>query len=164
MTAFAIPTHGAHSHVPCRAVSRGHTHRGLAEPVEVDAQVCFDAINGSRKGDSSQEQGEEDHIWHGGRDPHDLGEDASLAARPPVDREGAQVTLRVCVRERWPLTGKPHIPDSHRPPAQQKPTGMRLLLPPVYCIFTGGEGGTDTAQRSIFLHLAQCRWQQWLKP
>lgn len=56
------------------AVSGGHTHRRLAEPMEVYAQVCSDAIDGPRESDSSQKQGKEDHIWHGGCDPHNLGE------------------------------------------------------------------------------------------
>lgn len=44
----------------------------FAELMEVNAQVCFDAVRGSKKNDSSQEQHKKDHIWHGDHNPHGL--------------------------------------------------------------------------------------------
>ena len=58
-----------------RGLGGRRTHRGLAEPVEVHAQVSADAVQGPRERDASQEQCQQDHIGHGGRDPHDLGRD-----------------------------------------------------------------------------------------
>lgn len=62
------------------AESGGRTHRGLAEPMEVHAQVRSDAVHGPRESDASQEQRKEDHVRHGSRDPHDLGR--ARVARP----------------------------------------------------------------------------------
>lgn len=44
----------------------------LAELIEINVQVHFDAICGSEKTDYSQEQHKEDHIWHGDHNPQGL--------------------------------------------------------------------------------------------
>lgn len=73
------------------AVGGGHTHRRLAEPTEVYAQVRSDAIDGPRESDSSQKQGEEDHVRHGGRDPHNLGEHSIIRRhQPPAGRAASR--------------------------------------------------------------------------
>lgn len=66
------------------AMSGGRTHRGLAEPMEVHAQVRSDAVHGPRESDASQEQRKEDHVRHGGRDPHDLGRAHAVQPHQPL--------------------------------------------------------------------------------
>lgn len=39
--------------------------RHLKEPMEINALIHFDVVNGSRKSGSSQEQGKEDHARQG---------------------------------------------------------------------------------------------------
>lgn len=108
-----------------RATCGRHTHGRLAEPVEVHAQVRFDAVHGAGQSDASQEQGEQHHVGHGGRDPHDLGRGRrhGLPGRPGPG-PGREVTLTAGA-EGGVASGSPHTPNGHRTPAQQMPAGAR---------------------------------------
>lgn len=110
-----------------RATCGRHTHGRLAEPVEVHAQVRFDAVHSAGQSDASQEQGEQHHVGHGGRDPHDLGRGRrhGLPGRPgPGPGPGREVTLTAGA-EGGVASGNPHTPNGHRTPAQQMPAGAR---------------------------------------
>lgn len=58
--------------LPRIAMAKEETDLRLAEPEEIHAQVGFDAVHGPGEGDAPQEQHSQDHIGHGGRDPHHL--------------------------------------------------------------------------------------------
>lgn len=59
-----------HMHSPPSA----GTHLSVTESQEVHREVGLNAINGSRQSDSTEQQHSQDHIGHGGCDPHNLKE------------------------------------------------------------------------------------------
>lgn len=56
-------------------------HLGFAESPEVHRQVGLNAIDGSRQGDSADQQHSQDHIGHCGCDPHNLEQSQKVHTR-----------------------------------------------------------------------------------